>query len=63
MKLGLRVRSQDTNKPIVYEIVKLGLPASMQQFELTSKGRSGKITVQEYYKQHYNLDLQCVVYI
>jgi len=63
MKLGLRVRSQDTNTPIVYEIVKLGLPASMQQFELTSKGRSGKITVQEYYKQHYNLDLQCVVYI
>ena len=35
----------------------------MQQFELTSKGRSGKITVQDYYKQHYNLDLQCVIYI
>ena len=58
MKLGLRVRSQDADKPIVYEIVKLGLPASSQTFERKVNKKSELITVENYYKELYNLELK-----
>jgi hypothetical protein len=59
VKLDLRVRSQDANKPFIYEIHKLGLPASRQEFEWKSnQNRNRKVTVENYYKEHYNLDLK-----
>jgi hypothetical protein len=57
VKLDLRVRSQDANKPIIYEIHKLGLPASRQEFEWKSN-QNRMVTVENYYKEHYNLDLK-----
>jgi hypothetical protein len=60
VKLGIRVRSQDANKPIVYEIVKLGLPASSQQFERKANKKSELITVENYYRDQYNLELKYV---
>ncbi|CAF3728415.1 unnamed protein product [Rotaria sordida] len=51
----LRVRSQDANKPIVYEICQLGQSASTQTFQWKQKKKS--ITVENYYKEYYNLTL------
>jgi hypothetical protein len=56
-KLDLRVRSQDANKPIVYEITKLGLSASRQEFKWKANGER-IVTVQNYYKEHYNKTLK-----
>ena len=56
--LDLRVRSQDANKPIVYEICQLGQPASIQEFEWKlNKNSSRIITVENYYKEHYKIAL------
>ena len=57
MKLGLRVRSQDSNKPIIYEIEKLGESASNQIFQLKTDNNRA-ITVEDYYKERYNLQLK-----
>ncbi|CAF4127451.1 unnamed protein product [Adineta steineri] len=53
----LRVRSQDASKPIIYEIQKLGLPASQQEFTWKSN-KNRVITVQNYYREHYDLELK-----
>ncbi|CAF1296812.1 unnamed protein product [Adineta steineri] len=53
----LRVRSQDASKPIIYEIQKLALPASQQKFTWKS-GKNRVITVQDYYREHYNIELE-----
>lgn len=55
--LDLRVRSQNTNKPAIYLIVNLGLPASTQELEWISKGRR-MITVENYYREHHGIILQ-----
>jgi hypothetical protein len=61
VQLDLRVRSQDANKPITYEIVKLGKPASQQEFPWkVNKTQTRTITVQNYYKEHYDKALQWV---
>ena len=53
----MRVRSQDANKPVIYDIVKLGLPASKQEFQW--KPKEGRIiTIADYYREQYNLDLK-----
>jgi len=57
VKLDLRVRSQDAAKPIIYDIKKLGLPASRQEFEWKLNNKR-MITVENYYKEHYNLILK-----
>jgi hypothetical protein len=57
VNLELRVRSKDASKPITYEIHKLGLPASRQEFPWKSN-RNRQITVENYYKEHYNLTLE-----
>jgi len=57
VKLDLRVRSQDADKPIVYDIQKLGLSASRQEFEWKSNNKR-MTTVENYYKEHYNLTLK-----
>jgi hypothetical protein len=59
VKLDLRVRSQDSNKPIIYEIQKLGLPASRQELQWkVDKKQTITITVESYYKEHYNIILK-----
>jgi len=59
VKLDLRVRSKDANKPIDYEIFKLGKPASQQEFPWkVNKTQTRMITVQNYYKENYNKVLQ-----
>jgi hypothetical protein len=61
VQLDLRVRSKDANKPISYEIVKLGKPASEQDILWkVSKSQTRMITVQKYYNEHYNKVLQWV---
>jgi len=57
VKLELRVRSKDADKPITYEIAKLGLPASKQTFQWKTNGNR-LITVENYYKEHYNRVLE-----
>ncbi len=57
VKLDLRVRSQDANKPFIYEIHKLGLPASRQELQW-KLNENRTVTVENYYKEHYNLDLK-----
>ncbi|CAF4212234.1 unnamed protein product, partial [Rotaria sordida] len=52
----LRVRSQDANKPIVYEICQLGQSASTQTFQWKQKKKS--VTVENYYKEYYSLTLK-----
>ncbi|CAF4351533.1 unnamed protein product, partial [Rotaria sordida] len=51
----LRVRSQDADKPIVYEICQLGQSASSQTFQWKQKKKS--VTVENYYKEYYSLTL------
>ncbi|CAF0732947.1 unnamed protein product [Adineta steineri] len=53
----LRVRSQDAAKPIIYEIQKIALPASKQEL-IWKSSKNRVITVQNYYKEHYNVELQ-----
>ena len=53
----MRVRLQDANKPIIYEIVRLGEPASRQEFQWKFNG-GRMVTVANYYKEYYNLDLK-----
>ncbi|UJR36677.1 hypothetical protein I4U23_029394 [Adineta vaga] len=52
----LRVRSQNADKPIIYEIVKLGLPACSQQFQWKSHKRL--TTIEEYYREEYCVSLK-----
>ncbi|UJR36678.1 hypothetical protein I4U23_029395 [Adineta vaga] len=52
----LRVRSQNADKPIIYEIVKLGLPPASQTFKLKSEKRT--ITVEEYYLNQYGVSMK-----
>ena len=53
----MRVRSKDANKPIIYEIVRLGEPASAAEFDWKYNGIR-RVTVANYYKEYYNLDLK-----
>ncbi len=57
IKLDIRVRSQDANKPVIYEIHKLGLPAARQEF-IWKSNQNRMVTVQNYYKEHHNVDLE-----
>ena len=54
--VGIRVRSQDAGKPIIYTIKRLADPASSKTFTLKKENR--EITVQNYYREQYNLDLK-----
>ncbi|CAF0807946.1 unnamed protein product [Rotaria sp. Silwood1] len=53
----LRVRSQNADKPIVYEIAQLGQSASTQTFQWKTNNNK-TVTVEQYYKEQYNLNLK-----
>jgi hypothetical protein len=56
LNLGIRVRSQDASKPIIYTIKKLSEPASSKKFTLKKENR--ETTVEKYYKDQYNVELK-----
>ena len=56
--VGIRVRSQDASKPIIYSIKKLAKPAVSQKFTL--KKENQETTVENYYKKQYNVDLKYI---